>query len=46
METIKRIIVWYMLKHNAIIKYNNIVVRAFTRDYYDNVVVEALGKHP
>lgn len=34
-------IVWFLKKHNVVLAHGNYVVRMFTKEYYENVILNA-----
>lgn len=43
---IKRFIVWYLKRHNVMFEYEGFVVRMFTQDYYNRLMVYANMMEP
>lgn len=46
-KLIEKFIVWYLKRHNAMFRYENYVVRMFSKDYYDRLMSYASAlEHP
>ncbi len=45
MKLISRFIVWYLKRHNVCVEHNGYVVRMYTKEYYEEVILETERTH-